>query len=327
MRIRAFHIKLYLLYVCFCGILIFAINHIFNEVDITKHTISNMRAIAGMLQLAYPRFPQSRPAVVKPKFAYGFYAASKDHLKAALVNINRLKKTGSTPVDYVIYTNSKSSIPLAGDIHLIPYEKLPAPDEYYDDCMVKLLFFNMTDYQKIVYLDADALIVKPLDVLFHLPSVRLASPLAYWEDEPCFTSALLVIEPDYITWLKIRQQMDTIVDNKKADMDLLNIFYQHKLGVHTKTFPEVLILPGFFVVLSSHFRERIHGRNEKGEDTNIYPFPDIEELAKLAYVIHFSGQLKPWEITRDEIREYQSVSNYFYDYNFQFKDEFENITI
>ena len=338
MRIKEFHIKIYLTYICLSGILLFSLNHIFNAVHNTKLTISNNRVTTGTLKVTYPNFHLqletdiqvkniSRPAMVKPKFAYGFYAASKAHLKAALVNINRLKKIGSTPVDYVIYTNTKPSTPLAGDIHLIPYRKLPSPEGYYDDCMVKLLFFNMTDYQKIVYLDADSLIVKPLDVLFNLPSVRLASPLAYWEDEPCFTSALLVIEPDYTTWLKIRQQMDTIVDNKKADMDLLNIFYQHKLGVHAKTFPEVLILPGYFVVLSSHFRERVHGRNEKREATNFYPFPDVEELAKLAYVIHFSGQPKPWSMSNDTIRQYMSITKYFYDFNFQFKDEYAKITI
>ena len=264
---------------------------------------------------------------IKPQYAYGFYAASRYHLKAAIVNINRLKRFGSLHVDYLIYTNIKPIATLDSDVRLIPYVKLPSPNGYYDDCMTKILFFNMTAYRRIVYIDVDALVVKSLDILFSLPSVRLASPVAYWEDEPCFTSALLVIEPDYTTWANLRREMDTVVKNSKADMNLLNIYYQHKLGVHAKTFPELLLLPGYFLVLSSHFRERIHGRNEKREAVNIYPFPDIDALAKQAYVIHFSGQPKPWSLTKQMLQKYDAISTYFYDYNLEFKTEFDNITI
>ena len=79
----------------------------------------------------------------------------------------------------ISYTNIKPIATLDSDVRLIPYVKLPSPNGYYDDCMTKILFFNMTDYRRIVYIDVDALVVKSLDILFSLPSVRLVSPVAY----------------------------------------------------------------------------------------------------------------------------------------------------
>ena len=323
-------IKTFLINAIAVTILVQCIIHMSDRVNNEKQSYSNTTEGNNIIELAHAADVtrmKTKMLNVTSEYAYGFYAASKNHLKAAMVNINQLKRFGSKHVNYVIYTNVKPASSIDSDIYLIPYDKLPAPHGYYDDCMTKLLFFNMTKYQRIIYIDVDALVVKSLDILFSLPSVQLASPLAYWEDEPCFTSSLLVIEPDYGTWKNLRHQMDATVKNSKADMDLLNIFYQHKLGIHAKTFPEVLLLPGYFIVLSSHFRSRIHGRDEKREYKNFSPFPDIESLAKQAYVIHFSEQPKPWSITKEQLQRYDAVSSYFYDYNMEFKTAFDNITI
>ncbi|XP_045160691.2 uncharacterized protein LOC123525607 [Mercenaria mercenaria] len=161
-----------------------------------------------------------------PKYAYGFFAVTKAHFIAALVNIERLKKkrlsdSGQyTHVDFVILTNIKLSqrkIDLLEDIKLRTYPKLPSPKGYYYESMVKLLFYNMTEYYRIIYMDIDALVLKPLDELFNLPaSVSLASPVAYWENELCFTSALLVIKPNHKTWLELLSRMDEMYDGFRS---------------------------------------------------------------------------------------------------------------
>jgi hypothetical protein len=263
------------------------------------------------------------------KNAYGFVAATTDHLTAAMVNIQRLKRFGSKEVDYIIYTNLIPGLCNYSDVHLIPYEKvhLPSPNGYYVDCMVKLLFFNMTKYDRIIYMDVDALVLKSLDELFMLPSVILASPVAYWEDEPCFTSAMLVIQPNTKTWTELYKRINLAVVNGKFDMDLLNSFFQHKLGNHAKTFPEVLLLPGYFLVLSSHFRDRIHGKDEKRNLKSLEPFSDIDDLANRTYVVHFSNQPKPWSLSVDEVKAYPSISDYFYSLNLIFKAEYDKIRL
>lgn len=47
--------------------------------------------------------------------------------------------------------------------------------------LTKLLIFNETDYERIIYLDNDALVKSNLDELFFLPPyIQFAAPLTYW---------------------------------------------------------------------------------------------------------------------------------------------------
>lgn len=49
------------------------------------------------------------------------------------------------------------------------------PDEVYGrwkDQYTKLLLWNMTQYERLVYIDADALVIKPIEELFDLPTVQ-----------------------------------------------------------------------------------------------------------------------------------------------------------
>lgn len=261
------------------------------------------------------------------KCAYGFFAATKNHLIAAMVNIRRLTQLGRKQVDFVVLTNEETRGFCHEGVRFLPYDKaaIPSPNGYYVDCMVKLLFFNMTVYERVIYMDSDSLVLKSLDSLFDLPPVVLASPVAYWENEPCFTSALLVIQPDTKTWLRLSARMVPTIEGKRYDMDLLNVFYQHKLGVHAKTFPDVLLLPGYFLALSSHFRSPHHGWTDSGQPKSLEPFTDIDALANKTYVVHFSGQPKPWSLSTKNVMNYESISQYFYKYNLAFKKEFEAI--
>ncbi|ONH69548.1 Glycogenin-2 [Cyberlindnera fabianii] len=91
----------------------------------------------------------------------------------------------------------------------------------------KANLFALTQYDQVVYLDADTLPLKPLDELFEIklrPDQIAASPDSGWPD--IFNSGVLVIKPDLGTFSKIlerSQEKDCSFDG--ADQGLLNQFF------------------------------------------------------------------------------------------------------
>lgn len=101
--------------------------------------------------------------------------------------------------------------------------------------------------KKVIVLDADQLILKPLDHLFHINealSVDLVAPRAYWIDKQTFSTAFMVISLSDRVWRKVQTAIEKIrID--QYDMDIANEVFGE----------EVLMLPGSFVALNSHWED------------------------------------------------------------------------
>lgn len=97
----------------------------------------------------------------------------------------------------------------------------------------KFQIFNLTQFNKIVFLDADIMILKNIDHLFEKPHMTAALDGEYfnlWPTMPHFNSGCLVIEPNQELYndilnfaknIKISDLPDTII----ADQDILNFYY------------------------------------------------------------------------------------------------------
>ena len=262
------------------------------------------------------------------RFAYGFYAVHEQHLIAALVNVNRLRKLSATKADFVILTNVKTNLNISSDVRLTPYTRLRSPMGYYADCFTKLIFFNMTQYERVIFLDVDVLVLKPLDALFRLPDVPIASPIAYWLDPPMFTAAFLVIKPNVTLFDVLVKKTDDIMKINLFDMDLLNFFYRHKDNKYEHfIFPELILLPGYFLTLSPHLgKEIMNWTDEERPKKLSTPFLDVDKLNDLTYVVHFSGGPKPWNLMESKIWNGSTEMTYYHKYNLDFKKEYNAIS-
>lgn len=101
--------------------------------------------------------------------------------------------------------------------------------------------------EKVIMLDADQLILKPLDHLFHINdalNVDLAAPRAYWIDKQTFSTAFMVISLSDRVWRKVQTALEKIKIDQ-YDMDIANEVFGD----------EVLMLPGSFVALNSHWED------------------------------------------------------------------------
>ncbi len=132
------------------------------------------------------------------RFAYVLYATSSSHMCNSMMIFAELRKF-NTRAELVLLVKQEFLSDL--DNHKHEYETLtkfssdykvilkPTPvtqiggDEVdiWKSSFTKLMVFNESDYDRIIYLDADAIVLQGnLDELFFLPPVKLAVPTAYW---------------------------------------------------------------------------------------------------------------------------------------------------
>ena len=88
----------------------------------------------------------------------------------------------------------------------------------------------MTDFEKLVYLDADTWVFQNLDDLFERPHMSSVLETLSWERKnPHFNAGILVIEPNRDEYIKIKNYAETFeLEGRLAtEMDVLNNYYNN----------------------------------------------------------------------------------------------------
>lgn len=149
-------------------------------------------------------------------------------------------------------------------------------NSYWSKTFTKLALFDLTEYDKLVYLDADMLIKENIDSLFdqpHLTSVCAGHQYPGNESWKTLNSGLMVIEPQEGLVEKLVHQIDVVKYEKNGygDQDVIHDTYPewpNQLDLHLSE--EYNLFIGYEAYyLSHHFIDK-------------------------AKVIHFVGNLKPW---------------------------------
>lgn len=146
-------------------------------------------------------------------------------------------------------------------------------------CLSKFETFNLVEYDKIIFLDADILVLKNLDHLFEYPHLTSALDGEYfnlWPDNPHFNSGILVIKPDKKEYTNLTNFYSNLVldEDKKiqciADQEILNMYYSDW------PFKEELHLNKYYDIFAPYIGEE-----------------QINDVDENCYFIHFVGR-KPW---------------------------------
>ncbi|KAE9600038.1 putative glucuronosyltransferase [Lupinus albus] len=138
----------------------------------------------------------------------------------------------------------------------------------------KFRLWQLTDYNKIIFIDADIIVLRNLDILFHFPQMS-----AVGNDQSIFNSGLMVIEPSNCTFQVLMDLRNDVVSYNGGDQGFLNqIFvWWHRLP------RRVNFLKNFWAntTLEARVKNGLFGA-------------DPPKL----YAIHYLG-LKPWHCYRD----------------------------
>ncbi|KAJ7551331.1 hypothetical protein O6H91_06G010800 [Diphasiastrum complanatum] len=138
----------------------------------------------------------------------------------------------------------------------------------------KFRLWQLTDYKKIIYIDADLLVLRNIDFLFSLPDIS-----AIGNHESLFNSGVMVIEPSNCTFQMLMDQINEIESYNGGDQGYLNEVFTwwHRLPKH------VNFLKHFW----SNDSEEIMLKTEL-----------FAAEPPVLYVIHYLG-IKPWLCFRD----------------------------
>lgn len=134
------------------------------------------------------------------KLAYVNYATDINYLCSTFIMFKNLKRYGTKAKLHLIVSNqllnsdNKFSQPAnmllqrirnldPDQVVVKPVNSIYKPNDQseWKDSLTKLLVFNQTEYNRVIYLDSDAELKDTMDELFFIPSyIKFAAPLAYW---------------------------------------------------------------------------------------------------------------------------------------------------
>lgn len=96
---------------------------------------------------------------------------------------------------------------------------------YYKNTFNKLSIFNLTEYEKIVYLDLDLLILENIDNLFDYDSIAMAKDYPF---SHLYNSGVMVIEPNKDDYDNLMELMKEKIINQiqLGDQDIINEYFK-----------------------------------------------------------------------------------------------------
>ncbi|MCJ1331629.1 glycogenin glucosyltransferase [Thelotrema lepadinum] len=137
----------------------------------------------------------------------------------------------------------------------------------------KIALWRLTQFSRIVYLDADIVALRAPDELFDLPSKFAASPDVGWPD--CFNSGVLALTPNMQDYYGLQALARNSVSFDGADQGLLNTYF------------------------SGRNWQRLSFTYNCTPSGNYQYAPAYRHYGSTIHMIHFIGRDKPWLVGRN----------------------------
>ncbi|XP_052201727.1 putative UDP-glucuronate:xylan alpha-glucuronosyltransferase 3 isoform X2 [Diospyros lotus] len=148
-------------------------------------------------------------------------------------------------------------------------------DAYNEWNYSKFRLWQLTDYDKIIFIDADLLILRNIDFLFEMPEIS-----ATGNNGTLFNSGVMVVEPSNCTFQLLMDHINDIESYNGGDQGYLNEIFTwwHRIPKHMN--------------FLKHFWEGDEKEKKEMKTRLFGANPPI------LYVLHYLG-LKPWLCFRD----------------------------
>ena len=163
------------------------------------------------------------------KYAFVTVLSTNNYYKGVVALFESIKKTNTKYNNYVVVVNEDIHNYIINDLKnrgyiVIKKDKITFDSvdnkvyKYWHNTFDKFHVFDLDEYDKIVYLDSDMMVVKNIDELFDLPHMSAViagkDMVNEWEE---IGSGLMVIEPKANTSLEMGSTIRILLGDKKED--------------------------------------------------------------------------------------------------------------
>ncbi|KAJ4790356.1 Hexosyltransferase [Rhynchospora pubera] len=247
--------------------------------------IEKLKLPVGSCKLALPYSETERKVVPSTsRLAYATILHSENAFVCGAITVAQsIRMTGSTHdlillVDESISADHRVGLETAGwKIRTIKRIRNPhaEPEAYNEWNYSKFWLWKLTDYDKVIFIDADLIILRNIDVLFTMPEIT-----ATGNNGTLFNSGVMVIEPSDCTFELLMKHINEIESYNGGDQGYLNEIFPwwHRIPMHMN--------------FLKHFWEGDSGKVKEKKTRLFGSDPPI------VFLIHYLG-IKPWLCYRD----------------------------
>eukprot|EP00808_Paulinella_micropora_P031986 g39500.t1 len=241
----------------------------------------------------------SQPADIKPRpEVYCTMITSDGFLPGALVLAVSLRRAGATRPAVVMVTEdvsaaARTKLAVHG-YHVIAVPNLPLPAGVSSHVpaweavgYTKLRLWQLEQFKRIVYLDADTVVKEPIEELFALrldPALRFAAAPDLLPPDH-FNAGMLVVEPDRQVFRRMLLTMARLPSYDGGDTGFLNAFFP---SWYTSSYRDTRLSFGYNAQRTLQWFTRAK--------------PAYWDTISPLKIVHYSSSPKPWEVAPDKAR-------------------------
>ena len=230
------------------------------------------------------------------KYAYVTILSTNDYYKGVIALFESLKLTNPKYNNYVVIVNETIDDDIINNFKnrgyiVVKKYKIEASFvknntyTHWNNTFDKFNIFDLTEYDKIVYLDSDLFICQNIDELFDMDNLSATiAGKTYYKEWNSINSGLMVVEP-----------------KKGIREDLINLLNSGKFNNHV----------GDQDVIEKYF-DWHNKKLEISEKYNLFAFLIDYYIKHYDYnrdmikIVHFIGTKKPWMLNDKEIKEHKN---------------------
>ncbi len=102
-----------------------------------------------------------------------------------------------------------------------PYTRVSSRGNYFKGIFTKFLIWNMTEYERIIYLDADVMALANIDHMFDCGTFCAA-----YRHSDLFNAGILVVEPSARVYKDMLEKIPKIASYDHGDQGFLNVYFK-----------------------------------------------------------------------------------------------------
>ena len=165
-----------------------------------------------------------------------------------------------------------------GNIHS-PYQGLSKRGDYFSGIFSKLYVWNLTDYERIIYLDSDVLVLQNIDHMFDCGTF-----CATYRHSDLFNAGIIVVQPSSNIFYDMLDKIPVIPSYDDGDQGFLNVY-----------FSELVYAPFFNWNNASRQNQPMRMPTELNADIATYYISSSWSIRGEIRIIHYTlGPIKPW---------------------------------